>query len=202
MNSEVSVERLTGAALAPHVADVARLRIAVFREYPYLYDGQLAYEENYLRRYLENPASVFVLARAGGRVVGVSTGCPLAAESAETQAAFARHGLTPAEVFYLGESVLLPAFRGLGVGHRFFDEREAHARALGGYRWTAFCAVERAPDDPRQPPGYRPHDVFWYKRGYAKHPELRSTFTWQEIGEGAETPKPMVFWLRKLESKP
>jgi hypothetical protein len=201
MKPEVTIERLTGRALIPHVADVARLRIAVFQEYPYLYDGKIDYEEKYLRRYLENPASVFVLARADRCVVGVSTGCPLVAESKETREVFTRNGFNVEEIFYFGESVLLPEFRGRGLGHSFFDEREAHARAQTGFRWTSFCAVERAPDDPRQPPGYRPHDVFWYKRGYAKHPELRTTFSWQEIGEAAETPKPMVFWIRRLETK-
>ena len=41
----IRVERLTGAALAAALPDVARLRIAVFRAYPYLYDGDAAYEE-------------------------------------------------------------------------------------------------------------------------------------------------------------
>ncbi|NBC15195.1 MAG: GNAT family N-acetyltransferase, partial [Gammaproteobacteria bacterium] len=37
---------------------------------------------------------------------------------------------------------------------------------------------------------------FWQHRGYTRHPELRTTFSWQEIGETAESPKPMVFWLK------
>ena len=32
-------KRVTGSDIAPHVEDLARLRIEVFREFPYLYDG-------------------------------------------------------------------------------------------------------------------------------------------------------------------
>jgi hypothetical protein len=53
----------------------------------------------------------------------------------------------------------------------------------------------RTADDPRRPPGYQPLERFWQHRGYTRHPELRTTFSWQEIGETAESPKPMVFWL-------
>ena len=53
-----------------------------------------------------------VLARAGGDVVGASTGIPLAQDSAEFQAPFPGRGIDPSRVFYCGESVLLPAYRG------------------------------------------------------------------------------------------
>jgi hypothetical protein len=42
---------------------VAALRIAVFREYPYLYDGTLAHEEEYLAGYAASPQSLVVVAR-------------------------------------------------------------------------------------------------------------------------------------------
>jgi GNAT superfamily N-acetyltransferase len=137
-----------------------------------------------------------VLAFDGERVVGASTALPLAEENAEVTTPFIDKGYDPAEVFYLGESVLLPEYRGRGVGVRFFEEREAHGRAVANPRWFAFCAVERAADDARRPAGYVPLDGFWRHRGYARHPELRSRFSWREIGESAETPKPMVFWLK------
>ena len=82
-------------------------------------------------------------------------------------ASSAASGFDVASIFYCGESVLEPAYRGHGIGHRFFDLREAHARALGGFRSITFCAVVRPPDHPQRPAEYRPLDAFWRKRGYA-----------------------------------
>ncbi|MBI1777190.1 MAG: hypothetical protein HYR63_17775 [Proteobacteria bacterium] len=38
----ITVERVTGTELERRIADLARLRIEVFREWPYLYDGDSA----------------------------------------------------------------------------------------------------------------------------------------------------------------
>ena len=70
----------------------------------------------------------------------------------EFAAPFAAAGFDLADTFYCGESVLLPDYRGRGVGHRFFDLREAQARKIGR-RWCCFCAVIRPDDHPLRPPG-------------------------------------------------
>ena len=44
---------------------------------------------------------------------------------------FVARGIEVARLFYFGESVLLPEYRGQGVGHAFFDHREAQARGVG-----------------------------------------------------------------------
>ena len=197
--ADMRVERVAGADLAPWLDDVARLRVAVFRDWPYLYAGDLAYEREYLRAYARSPGSVVVLALDGGRVVGASTGLPLADDTIEFQRPFLDAGRPVDDVFYFGESVLLPEYRGRGLGHAFFDQREAHARAPGRFRWTAFCAVDRADDDPRRPAGHRGNEAFWTKRGYVRQPGLVVRLAWQEIGEPAPSEKPLTFWLRPLD---
>lgn len=193
----LSFETLSGAALHPWLPDLARLRIAVFREWPYLYDGDEAYEQRYLRAYAEAPGAAVVVCRAGGEVVGAATCEPMTEGHEPVRRAFEAAGRDPARHCYFGESVLLAPYRGRGAGVRFFAEREAHARALG-LGFAAFCAVDRDPADPRRPPGYVPLDAFWTKRGYAKRPELSVTFTWKEIGAAAETPHRLTFWLKEL----
>lgn len=195
---DIRIERCTGTSVGRYIADLARLRIAVFREYPYLYDGSLAYEEKYLRTYLESKDSVIVLALDGEQVVGASTGTPMEGETEEVKRPFAAHGYDPLRIFYFGESVLHRAYRGLGIGVRFFHEREEHARSLERVDYCVFCAVERPPNHPRRPPDYQPLDAFWMKRGYVKHPQLATTFSWREIDEQEESAKPMVFWLKAL----
>lgn len=194
----LDVRCYNGRAIEPWLDHLAALRIAVFRDWPYLYDGDEDYEAQYLRIYLQSPRSVAVLAFDEDRVVGASTGLPLVDESDAFLAPFAGTSIEPQAVFYCGESVLLPQYRGRGIGHRFFDEREAHARSYGDYAFTAFCAVDREPTHPRRPAFHRGNEAFWNKRGYRPRPELRARLPWREIGQG-EVDHTLTFWLRPLE---
>ena len=196
----IQVKRCSGPELRAHLEALAALRIRVFREFPYLYDGSLDYERDYLRTYEDSPGAVVVLALDGERVVGASTGMPLADEEAAFQAPLLAAGRDPAGIFYCAESVLLPEFRGQGLGVRFFEEREAHARQLGGFHTVAFCAVCRPPDHPLRPPGYEPLDRFWQKRGFTRHPELRAHYSWKDIDQDEQTSKPLEFWLKSLQN--
>ena len=199
MTDAIHIVRVPGPELPRYLGEVARLRIEVFHDFPYLYDGDLGYEEEYLQTYVRSPRAVIVLARAGDRIVGASTAIPLADESEEFQRPFVAHGYALEEVFYCGESVLQRDYRGRGIGVRFFEEREAHARVLGGFRWSSFCAVERPENHPLRPADYVPLDAFWRKRGYTRHPELWTTFRWKDIDQPEQTDKKMVFWLKRLE---
>lgn len=191
------IRRFSGADVRRHLDAVAALRIAVFRDWPYLYDGDPAYEREYLDAYATSPDSVFVLAFDGDAVIGASTGLPLADDTAEFRAPFDAAGLDAARVFYFGESVLLPAYRGRGIGHAFFDHREAHARALGRFDLAAFCAVDRADDDPRRPPGHRGNETFWTKRGYVRQPGMTVRLHWNELDRG-DIEHGLTFWMRAL----
>lgn len=204
MHDTPTLARFRGADVAPHLDAVAALRSAVFRAWPYLYDGDPGYERDYLAAYAASPDSVFVLAFDGDRVVGAATGLPLADDAEAFRRPFAERGLPVAQVFYFGESVLLPAYRGRGLGHAFFDQREAHARELARFRWTAFCAVDRDPADPRRPAQHRDNDAFWRKRGYTPRPGMRMRLAWREVAAdqtperpaAGETAHTLTFWLR------
>lgn len=195
----IEIHTFNGAGVAPHLDAVAALRIEVFREWPYLYDGDAGYERGYLATYANSPESLFVLAFDGADVVGASTGIPLADEVLAFQRTFREHGIDVGQVFYFGESVLRQAWRGRGLGHRFFDEREAWARRLGRFSMTAFCAVERGADDPRAPAGHRANDLFWNKRGYRRQDDMFCELDWRELGQALPTTQRLRFWLRTLE---
>ena len=196
MSKQIRIERKSGAALERHIPDLARLRIEVFRDFPYLYDGDFEYEKKYLQTYLDCPESVIVLAFDGEEVVGASTAMPMKNETAEIQKPFIENGYNLEEVFYCSESVLNKNYRGLGIGVRFFEEREAHAAELGGFKHITFCCVERPIEHPRRPADYVPLDAFWNKRGYVKHLELHTSYVWKDLDDTEETAKPMTFWLK------
>lgn len=193
----IRVELATGAAIRAHLGAIAALRIAVFREYPYLYEGSMAYEHEYLGSYAGSPASLVVLAYDGDRVIGASTALPLAQHSDEVVPPFARAGIDPASVYYFGESVLAPAYRGHGLGGRFFEERERRARALG-FAIAAFCAVDRPADHPARPAGYVAPGGLWRRHGFVRRPDLVAELAWRDVGDADETAKPMVFWTKAL----
>ena len=195
---KLSLEAYIGASIEHVIPDLARLRMTVFREFPYLYKGSLEYEQKYLQTYLECPDSLILVVRDGENIVGASSALPLHFETSEVQQPFLEHGFDPKTVLYLAESVLLPAYRGQGLGHQFFDVRETHAKAITGCLWTAFCAVERPKDHPLRPNNYRDLDNFWESRGYEKRQDLSTHFSWKEIGEDTESLKPMTFWLKNI----
>ena len=200
IGTALRIHRFAGADVRGHLDAVAALRIAVFRDWPYLYDGDPVYEREYLDAYAQSPDSVFVLAFDGDAVVGASTGLPLADDTAEFRAPFDAAGIDASKVFYFGESVLLPAYRGRGVGHTFFDHREAHARSLERFELTAFCAVDREADDPPRPAGHRGNEAFWHKRGYVRQPGMTMRLHWNETGRG-ETAHALTFWTRALDAE-
>ena len=192
------IERLTGSAMLPALPALARLRISEFLDWPYLYNGSLEYEQKYLKDFAASHGAVIVTASNGDEIVGVSTGVPLVHHQSEFATPFMKAGFDIGRIFYFGESVLQPPFRGQGIGHLFFDEREGHARGLGGFTHTTFCGVVRPDDHPARPSDARPLDTFWIKRGYRKVDGLTATFSWPDVGELEKTEKRMQFWIRQL----
>jgi GNAT superfamily N-acetyltransferase len=178
------------------VAELARLRVTVFRDWPYLYDGDAAYERGYLARYARGD-SIVVAAYDGDRMVGAATGMPLTDHADDFAAAFERADIDMKDVFYCAESVLLSEYRGQGAGHAFFDRREAHAARLG-FGKVAFCGVVRPPIIPRGPRGTA------RSTGSGAHGDTRRLTAPWPISAGAtsakrkDTRKPLQFWMRSL----
>lgn len=191
------VETLTGSEIAEAIPALARLRIAVFAEWPYLYAGDLAYEERYLAGFAAQEGALLVVARDGEAIVGASTASPMAGQEDDIRGPVAAAGFDISNICYFGESVLLPEYRGCGLGHAFFDAREKHTQAIG-MTTAMFASVIRPSDHPARPADYRPLDGFWQARGYAPVAGLTCAIAWKDHGEEAETPKPLQFWSRSL----
>lgn len=188
--------QLSGGEASAYVEDLARLRIQVFREYPYLYDGDMAYEVAYTDTFLQARQNFLVVVKDKGQVVGASTGLPLAEETDNIKAPFLEAGRDITKVFYFGESVLLPAYRGKGIGKKFFDFRESFARAQG-VSTLAFCAVVRPDNYPMRPADYQHTGPFWRARGFQPE-DLYCLISWQEVKEAEESAKPLRFWTKSI----
>ncbi len=186
-----------GEELHPHIPALARLRQAVFRDWPYLYEGTEAYEAGYLALYARSAHAALVIAWDGAEPVGFATCLPLADEMPNVVGPFRAAGLDPAEWFYFGESVLLRPYRGQGAGVQFFEKREAQARSCNA-RHAAFCAVQRPAGHPARPADAATLEGFWRNRGYAPQPTLTCTMRWRDLGDEDDSDHPMQFWTKTL----
>lgn len=195
--SGLRYEHLTGRRIAEQLQPLAQLRLRVFREWPYLYEGTLDYEHQYLETYLACSDSLAVLVWDGDVCIGATTALPMTQASAEMRAPFERAGMPLSDFLYFGESVVLSGYRGRGIGVHFFALRESHARALGLLRCT-FCAVERPDAHPLRPAGHAGNTGFWTRRGYVRRPELTCRFEWKDLDQPAPTPHQLVYWTKTL----
>ncbi|MGZ3857682.1 MAG: GNAT family N-acetyltransferase, partial [Bacteriovorax sp.] len=143
----ISVKSFYGSEIIPLVLELAKLRIVVFRDFPYLYEGNLDYEKNYLKVYTDSKKSVLVAAFDGERLIGAATALPLIDEADYVKEPFIKAKMNLEDIYYFGESVLLKEYRGLGIGHQFFDGRE-NAAVKFGFHVTCFCGVKRPIDHP------------------------------------------------------
>lgn len=193
----VVIRGISKAEAEQRLDEIADLRITIFREFPYIYDGSIGYEVQYLSRYLRSKNAAFFGAfSADDKLVGVSTCLPLAEEMIDIQKPFLVQKIPIQKIFYFGESLLLPKYRGRGLGKSFFDLREKYALSFPEVEITTFCAVERSDSHPLRPQGYRSLKEFWNARGYMKDEDLTCQLEWKDIDQAQDTFKNLTFWIK------
>ncbi len=195
--ADLRYQTLHGAALRAQLPALAALRLTVFRDWPYLYDGTLDYERSYLETYAGCAESLAVLVWDDARCIAATTALPMRHAEAAMRAPLEAAQRPIEQMLYFGESLVLPAYRGRGIGVSFFEQREAHARALN-LRSCAFCAVDRPATHPLKPADYIGNEAFWVRRGYTRQPELQCCFDWLDRGDAAPTTHSLTYWLRTL----
>lgn len=195
----ITYRECRGQELEPFIESLAQLRIDVFKAFPYLYNGTLDYEKNYLKTYIKSPHSFVTLACLGDQIIGATTAILASDEESSFQEPFKARGIAPESVCYFGESILLPEYRGLGIGKEFMNRRLHFARNLRGVQWASFCAVIRPTDHPLKPSNYRSLDSFWQQMGFRPVEGMLTEYSWLDVGETAESTKKMQFWMRTLE---
>ncbi len=194
----LSFKTFVGEEINQIIDPLAHLRITVFRDYPYLYDGDLAYEANYLSTYAKAKTAFVFSVFDGDKMVGACTCVALSEETEIIINTFEKAGIPPKTVCYFGESLLLQDYRGQGIGRRFFEEREAYAKTLPGISILTFCAVKRRPNHKLKPKTHKNLNGFWSKMGFFPQPSINCNFSWKEINEPIEKPKLMEFWLKQV----
>lgn len=193
----MKVATFTQDKIKSWIPEIGKLRIEIFAEYPFLYDGSYDYELEYLKKFLTMEEAIVACAFNQNELIGIATGYPFVYETASLQKVFVQKNDDPKQYFCIGEIVLKKSYRGQGIGKQFVHLIENYAKE---HRYPKIClyTVIRDPCDPKSPPNYIPLDLFWKNQGYVKHPELVGQISWKEIGELNETPKQMVFWVKSF----
>ncbi len=199
--TDIHVRTFTGPALKTYLHSIAKLRVDVFREYPYMEEPNLNQETLELKKYLMSKESIGVLIFDNTTLVGVSLGLPLSLAREEVRKPFFDHFGDISSYFYFGESALLKHYRNRGIGHHFFDMREAHVRQLKKYKHICFFDPVRPEFDRFKPADYLPLHDFWRKRGYVHCPDLHCRLTWKELHEQEPTEKLLSFWIKDLHEE-
>ncbi len=184
-------QTITGSEIQGHLDPIAKLRIDVFREYPYLYEGTLDAEKDYLAMYARSANSLFILVKDEDKVVGAVTGLPLEELIPEYWDVFRKQQIPTKTIFYLGELVLLKDYRGKGIGERLYAQFETLVKEKGSYQSLTLREILREEQNTSL-------DPFWEKLGFVKHPEWISNDSWTEVGDEQETRHSMIFWSKSL----
>lgn len=196
---EISFVLVKGNDLQNYFKDIARIRITVFKEWPYLYLGSEDYEREYLQVYFKNERSLGILVKDADQVVGISTLMPLDGEHEDLKNPLLQAGYDISRIFYYSESCLLPAYRGKGIYKEFFRLREEHVRSFGAdYDKVCFCSVIRPDNHPLRPRDYRPLDPIWQSFEFNKVENPKMSYDWTDLNESEETKKYLSVWFKDL----
>jgi|SRR5579862_3226096 len=196
--TDIHVRSFTGPHLKTYLHSIAKLLAEVFREYPYHQETNMEQQIKHIKDAAAHKESIAVLIFDNTTLVGASIGVPLVAESKEIQTPFLEQQLPIQNYYFFSASVLLKPYRGRGIGHHFFDVREAHVLHFKKYSHICFCSPLRPEPDPERPEDFLPLDDFWRKRGYIHHPDMQCHLPWTPVNTQHSETKTMTFWLKHL----
>jgi GNAT superfamily N-acetyltransferase len=193
----VIIKVFKGAEAKKYIDDIADMRITMFKEYPYLYDGSIEYEREYLETYFKSENALVLLVFNKDKVVGFSNIIPLSEEMAELKKPFENNNLDVKDYLYIGEVMLKKPYRGKGLLRNFFEHHENYAKEKG-YSNLTFITSKRPENHPMKPKDYRDLGPIWQHFGYNLDERLIAKMSWKQVDTGKEEENNLSFWVKKV----
>lgn len=189
------MEVLKGNEIKNYIDELGRFRIEIFKEFPYLYEGNMEYERKYLSRYTESSESILILMKDTRGLIGACTGIPLQDEDTEFVRPFQKIDIE--EIFYIGEVMVRAGSRGKGLGTELLSKM-LDLITRSRFKTVCFYTVDRRINHPLRPYNYKSSERLWKRFGFVMDPEKLVHFRWKDLGNSTETDKPMNVWIKRL----
>jgi GNAT superfamily N-acetyltransferase len=194
----MTIQVLRGQELLSNIPEFAKLRLTIFREYPYLYEGDPALEKSYLSLFASSSDAFFIVAKIKNQVVGAISGLPLDVAQKEIRDVFHQSAIETGEYYALCEIIVLKEHRNKKIGSVLYKEFENQLLKMKRYKKVVLWQIVRAQGDLKRPNDYFSLDNFWCKKGFIKHPEFICYIHWKEISDKEESSHRFEFWIKEL----
>lgn len=199
--TDYSIKVVTGTELQTVRDFFVQQRIAVFREYPYLYRG--SYDEGYayFDWFSRLPQSAAAVAYEDQTVVGFLAGTDFTdfdEHFAGSIELFNSAGLHAQLYYYLSEAIIAPEHRGNRIFIQLASALAQHAAMLG-YQKLCFVHEEHA-THPLKPDNYKDLPPLFLRFG-CRPTSLVMRFSWNTIqpdGTAEAQEHTMNYWIKDL----
>lgn len=188
--------------IEPYINSLAEFRIKYFREFPYLYYGSMEYEKDYLKGYLENLLTRFVIVKHNNEIVAIGTAIPLKGNFSindDPVENFSKNGLLAWQYAYIGEVIVAEEHRGNMLATKVMKMLEDESRNMG---FSGVCFLNVLRDNhPLTPPDYKCPDELWIKMGWVKT-DIKTRYKWPTIqakGKSKEEEHELNYWIKSIE---
>jgi hypothetical protein len=194
--SGLRVEMVSGADMQPYLERIVEYRLKYFKEFPYLYQGNVEEEVEFVEQYIKSStARVLVLKDQCGNFGGFATGISVMESSHADKLGVIIN--QPENVYYIGEMIFDELFRGKD-GFRQCLSYFQNIKEMG-YKKVCFITVQRDGKYPR-PINYHDHEGAWGVTGFEKY-EQTITISWPVIqvgGDSVAQENILNIWIKKL----
>lgn len=192
------MKTLKGSEITPQIERIAKFRLSIFKDYPYLYQGSLENEIDYVSAYALSVQSIFVYLEDESGLRAASLGMPLKQKSSSFTAPLANDNID--SIFYIGEIMVRQDARQRGLGRELMHKMISQVD-MQTFNTLSLYTVERADNHPLKPLGYSPPDHLWKMFGFEKLENRTAFFKWQEPNEQDITEKNMSIWMKTAKAQ-
>lgn len=190
-----------GSDAKPYIRVLSEMRVREFRNFPYLYAGNVEEDIIYTQGYADSPQGVLIIAFQDEIIVGICSGTPMTTSMSFLESwsqALRQDDMDLNACFYAGELIVEQPFRNQGLGRQLIKSLMQEAKLMN-FSSLALATSIRPKNHPLRPQDYFDTDLLWTKHGYQKQAQTFLTVypTLQPDGTVKEEENLLACWIKK-----